>query len=841
MKLTIYLLPIFLQVLFITTPTTANNIRIVPPPKRLVDHNRAMLITEPEKIVIVVGESATEPELYAAERLQTLIKRRFQTTVPIVKVSNIPQETSVKILMGLPENNSALRAVCERHGININYDSSSIKNDEYTLEILDADQSVAIVGSNERSVIYGAQTFFKLITREGKCLRIPVVSIHDWPSIAWRGGRGINDATANDFDGWLWSGFNYVRCKPDENGDWEAVQKAIKEAHKRGFFVYGYRSTAVSPPDFEKVIQDYRKLIECGVDGLWMSFDDAGPGVNTLSLMEKVIALGKEYGITGRKIAITPPIGDYNNIDTSFNRERVRIPGMEEATWFFTRVPCAGDLYTARSIGIKTPPAWWHNWPRIEGGITNGWYSGGTFRSNKKPPYVEVPPLTWGWHHPNYEQIRQCAKYTDTILPCTKGNPMYKAAPLGFFAWDPMQHDFVATREAIYEATFGPECVHLMLQYDNIHHLLKTYFTHPSAGTSFADHFPARLKSTADRKDVEKLISLLEQLADEISKRAPIGSILSPEILETDFLEPIREEPKIARVLISLAFPEEWWPEYEGKLLQLLAEGKKSLAKNLAKEKGAILEKQLSDIEEKLAPFLEMTKYLSFWWERAEAHSAGDLAKAVTLFHNRMEAIVNLEELIEKCKSVQCPNSGIAATQVKPEQLLPTIKRQGDWTASLYSKDGFSAIHMGFPAQKDSKTGDYCEVSFRMNVPKDGKKYALQFLLCVSPAGSPHVGYDRRLGLRLIQIQCDGKTIWEEDALVAGIRKTPWRTLELTDIFGEHEFKIRVVDRVAFRAYPTSNWVGDSGETKGWTPVDADTYHMSILIGGVQMVSIPTP
>jgi len=830
------MLPILSICLFLS-PAVAGSIRITPPPKELIYRGGVMQIADPTKAVIVIGQSASEPEIYAAERLQTLVRRRFNTEIQISRANEVPKESLVKIVLGLAPNNHLLAEICKRHGISMQSDNGLPKNDEYMLEVLDRERSIVILGSNERSVIFGAQTLFKLLMAENRELKVPVVSIRDWPSIAWRGGLGLNWATPDDLDAWLWCGFNYLRCSPDKNGDWETIRKAVLEAHKRGFFVYGCRSTAVSPPDFDKVIDDYRKFIDCGVDGLWISFDDAGPGVNTWPLMERIIALGRENGITGRKIAITPPAGDYNDIDTPFNRERVRIPGMEEATWFFTRVPCPGDMHTARSIGIKTLPAWWHNWPRVEGGLSNRWYGVGTLRPEGKLPYIEIPPLTWGWHHPNYEQIKRCAEYTDTILPCTRGNAMYRAAPLGIYAWDPLRHDFVATREAIYDATFGPDCVPLMLKYDDIHHLLKSYFTHPTGGPSVAERFPARLKETAERKDVEQLISTLESLAEEISRRAPAASILPEAVLETAFLEPMRAEPRIAQALCSLTFPEDWWPEYEGRLLELVAQGKSTSAKKLAEDKGSLLARQLSDIEKQLGSLLDLSKYLAFWRERANAHSAADLDKAVSLFHDRMGAVVGIDEVVEKCKSSECPGNWNVVDEVTPERMLPTIQRKNNWAAALYKKDEFSAIHMGFPAQKDSNGGDYCQVSFRMRVPQDGKRHVLGIVLAVSSPGSPNAGYDRKSGIRSLQILCDGKVIWEEDGLIVGQREEPWKLIDLSEISGEHEFSVRVIDRVAFNGYPIANWVGDSGETKGWTPIDADSYHMSVMVGPAQVLS----
>ena len=41
------------------------------------------------------------------------------------------------------------------------------------------------------------------------------------------------------------------------------------------------------------------------------------------------------------------------------------MPGMDEAVWYLTSVPCAEDAADGEAIGLKVRPSWWHNWPRI--------------------------------------------------------------------------------------------------------------------------------------------------------------------------------------------------------------------------------------------------------------------------------------------------------------------------------------------------------------------------------------------------------------------------------------------------------------------------------------------
>ena len=122
----------------------------------------------------------------------------------------------------------------------------------------------------------------------------------------------------------------------------------------------------VTSNQYDKVMGTFRELLDLGADGLWLSFDDKGPGDDPVALTKQVLELGRERQISGQRIAITPPKGSYQRIVTEFNRKIMAVPGMEQALWFWTGVPSTLALEDARSIGIKVRPSWWHNWPRLD-------------------------------------------------------------------------------------------------------------------------------------------------------------------------------------------------------------------------------------------------------------------------------------------------------------------------------------------------------------------------------------------------------------------------------------------------------------------------------------------
>jgi hypothetical protein len=810
---------------------------IYPVPKKLTDHKATMSIVEP---CIVVGDKATETERYAADRLRTFISRRFHADVSVLKASDPVGAAATRIIIGLRGTNGALRSYCDRKLIDTTVNGKECGQDGFAIEVLPGENAVLVLGVNERGVVYGSLTLFQIMSADGLSLRVPVVSVRDYPSIPWRGTLHLASDSADDLDEQVLARCNFTRLtKTKTFKSWGDFRERVREAHKRGFFVYGARSMAVSPPEFDEVLADFEKLIGIGVDGIWMSFDDAGPGVKTGALMERVIALGKKHGITGRRIAITPPAGDYNTIDTAFNAERAKIVGMSGALWFFTRVPCAGDLRTARALGIKTPPAWWHNYPRVEGGLSNRWYGGGTMRAGGKKPYLEVCPLAWGWGQPNYHQIAGVPLHTDTVLACTGGAPMYRVAPLGLWAWNPEGHKFSLTREAVYDAAYGPACVSLMLRYDNIHQQLRSHFYHPSGGLGVEDRFPPRPLRSANEPETGKMIAQLEAISSEVTAKAPEGSMLPPEVLEADYLEPMRAEPAIARALMSAEFPEDWWPYCEGRLLEVSSSGSRAEAEKFAKEKGALLAGQLDSLGKSLGPLLDMEKYLAFWRQRAEAYSNGDLEKALVLFHDRARTFADVDEVALGVRELEADQpEGGTISAVSPEQLAAGISGGGSWAGGLYRKDEFRAVHFAFPPQTNSAAGDLCEVSFTLNVPRNHGPLRIEFPLGMD-VSCPDVGYDRRYGVRYLQVSCGGEVIREDDLMSMGSGDLSWISAELPEAAGEVKCSIRVIDKVSFVAYPAQNTVGPDGETQGWHGADPQSYATSLMLGGVRLVEAP--
>ncbi|HET6455821.1 MAG TPA: glycoside hydrolase family 20 zincin-like fold domain-containing protein, partial [Armatimonadota bacterium] len=117
---------------------------LVPRPKEVRLTGQAISM---ESAVIVTGKS--EPEVYAAEMLQASVKKRFGRMWPIAREGG----KATIVLRTDP----------------------SLPHDGYSIEM--AESKVTIRGSSPRGVVYGQDTLFQLLSKQGDELMLARASI----------------------------------------------------------------------------------------------------------------------------------------------------------------------------------------------------------------------------------------------------------------------------------------------------------------------------------------------------------------------------------------------------------------------------------------------------------------------------------------------------------------------------------------------------------------------------------------------------------------------------------------------------------------------------------------
>ncbi|OHB54472.1 MAG: hypothetical protein A2Y07_07165 [Planctomycetes bacterium GWF2_50_10] len=759
---------------------------------------------------IVIGARATESEKYGAEQLQRLIKQIYGLELSIVSEGRAV-EGELRIVMGQRGTNESVKAVCKKN--NIKLDEQTPGSDGFGIETAEykGKKIVLIGGSNGRGVIYGGQAFFELLSRGEKGVEFEQVSIRDWASIAWRGRPceyvKLHDAASLDVCSktrinWIdlrdsnepkkTALFGYPAGEPFDK---DSAGEVIKNAHRRGIFVYGTVSCGVGPEKFDAVIKTFEELIAIGVDGLWISFDDPGPGQGADTLVAGVIELGKKHGITGRAIAVTPPSGSYQEIDTNWNKMVAKAKGADEMLWLFTRVPCETDAAMMKKIGIKTPLAWWHNWPRPAGGLLHD-MAGARPLYPHDWAYYELLPLSAGWLSPTYDELKDAAKYTDCVMLWQTCPPDYVCAAFGLWAWDPQGHDWARVQRWTYSYLYGAGQADAAREFDEKLAQLKTLFVVPKYKDTSPRLWPSRLKTIENRGQANKLLDDMDKLAAKIEANAPSQTQTGFERVQFCYIKPMRDTVVYGRKLANLEFPEYTLGDFAGRMFALAANGDQAAAAELIANNREAVATKTAVIADELKDLKYIQEYVSYWndvltieyWkkevEKAEAKKQQDQAKRKEMA-DKFSAVAggNFDELF---KNIDKRPAGKVLLEISGEKWYKGAGRfKGTAVAGIYSSDKYKTAAVAFAGNEMSPEGGLGELLTEFVIPN----YTGRLWLAVHIAH--HAKGQLKDDARISSIRIDRKTIWNQD-LTSPL--SDWVLLDITD-------QAVVGDKVAMRFF----------------------------------------
>lgn len=821
---------------------------IVPTPKVYRELGRTVPLAGPETVAIVVGAKASEPERYAAVRLQTLIGRRFKVRLPVCLEGELKDSVRQVILLGQRSTNGMLDRLCRDKLLDLS--PTAPGTDGYVIEVVDdgGRQVILIGGSNDRGVIYGQDALFDLVRRNGNALELPVVSIRDWPSIPWRGRPHSvlrHHLVPGAIDAYVRARLNFTDVRDDPNAketlvfearkasmgfpagvpvDATRVKQHIDQSHRRGFFVYGTVSCSVGKEKFDGAIKTFQDLIGLGVDGLWISFDDTGAGQDGPTIVRRVLDLGRQHAMTGHAIAITPPLEEYQHIDREFNHTVAAIPGMAEALWLFTRVPCRGDVETARHIGLKSLPGWWHNLVEFSGGFIHNGDVATPLRIDGRPGYLDLQPLSSGWHHPKYEQIRDADKCTDTVLLwgiCGGAPEEYEMTALGLWAWDPAQHNWDAVRSAVYRYVYGPSLVDTARTFDDKLAELKKLFHMPVWQYHVNPGWPCRLKRAADRPKALALIGELETLQKTLAARAPEETAIDPARLESVYLEPMAATLVYARKMTTLEYPEDTLGDFESRMISLIESGNEAEAEQALAAVRPKVNEQLARISSELQGLKAIDLYAKAWKDRVSglAYWKGLVKKRRAEMQKRFQRLMAMEpsalfpykqkasraDLQALFVQLPSPPAGQPLVELKAADWLAAMPRwRGAWAIGPYETNGQRLVALGFMPNMASQVDDHAEVYAELKLPKvDGRLLLDAFV-------DDTRNDNRWRKFRYMQLWTNDQLLWEED--IAPDRKgRQWVTVDITSLAKTSDrlsLRFRVVDKQGVGSHLSVTFLG---------------------------------
>jgi len=789
----------------------AGPVRLAPTPRHVTWSEQAPLELEAKSIVIVMGQSASDPELYAAQQLQKWVQKRFGVQWPIVPEQDRGRP-DVEILLGQRRTHRRLDALCKRHKIELSAARPGF--DGYVIEMFEDDgRPVVLVGGcNARGVVYGQDTLFQLIGRKDGKLVLHRASIQDAPAVPWRGRPQTSVShyfRPDELDIYMTARMNFIDLRegiyafdPGAELDKPLLSRAVREAHRRGLVVYGVVNCGVSSSQYEAVLRTFKELLDLGADGLWLSFDDKGPGSAPEQLVYRVLQLGQQRGITGSRIVITPPKGSYQVIANAangwFNRKIMGVPGMERAMWLWTCVPTPAALEEGRSIGLKVRPGWWHNWPRL-----------------KAPhSYIEVPPMAWGWNGPTYEMLAACQNSAEAVMPWG-GNAwgQYYVAPIiGWWGWNPKGHDWDATRSRIYDIVYGPGQAADMRAFDDALAELKSKLHYSMGSDAWHPYCPARLKRLEDRPQAVALTERMEALLTRVERRAAEQSMLGRSELDDFYLAPARKELNALKAMVTLDYPEYWWVDHQRRVLTAVYDGREADADRLMAEVRDRLLEEVRQVEQKLGPYRKVGAYVQ-WWRRCAARKGADWRRVVR--ERRRELTDRVWEygyFFAKTSTMLADadnpplNWGTGRwewTNTVQATVLPTEREMfwGTWLAGVCEYKGRKYAAFASDRKANPASGEFAELEVRIPVSGERDRLALMFFASsVSDdlIGGDHVPY-RWGGHRFMELRWGDKLLWEMDLGPKRI-EGEWFVVPLPEIpadVKELSLQLRVVDRRA--------------------------------------------
>ena len=696
-------------------------------------------------------------------------------------------------------------------------------------------------GSDGPGVIFGQNALFDLVRWKGEAVELPAVSVRDWPSIRWRGRahwRMRVHLAPGAFDSYARYRINFTDVRDADTPDGYApmgfppgfkiqvpdTKRVLDEAHRRGMFVYGTVACGVKSSQYDAAIKTFQELIALGVDGVWISLDDAGAGEDSPVIIRRALALAKQHGMIGRRVAVTQPAGDYNKIDTPFNRLSAAIPEYASVQWFFTRPPCKEDLDATRTLGLKLMPAWWHNLFNIQGGFLYNANACQSLRSDGKPAYLDMQPLSSGWGRPRYEQLGDAAKHTDTAMlwALYDGWPEeYEVGAMGIWAWNPAAHDWTTTRKAVYRDVYGPTAVDAALAFDDKLATLKAMFEMPVRRYQPNKGWPPRLKQVSDRPKAVSLLDELEPLAQSIRAHAMEETAIDQDRLVSVYLEPMQATLQYARKMAVLDYPEySVDSSLVDRVYELCDEGKMAEAERLEAEVRPQVLQQLAKVGEELQGLKGIEEYVAFW--NSQVGGKESLAKGAIQRRAGMNAAFNtmVKTGFSRClvnqrldpagyatwldKLSSPPADHVVAEIPASPWLSRPTRWRGAWCMGPLDWQGNRLAVLAFPRLVASKSEDYAEVRTEIAVPKFQGRLRLHLFVNDTKIDPLYPKY------RFQELWVNDRLTWQED--ISGSRENKeWISVDVTEAakaWKTLSLRFRVIDRRAVGCFGSVTFLG---------------------------------
>ena len=570
---------------------------------------------------IVVADDIHETVQYAAERLQLSLQRLAKRNYPIV--TEVPAEATLVFMLGVPDADARLKIWCESHGLDVA--EQNWGDDGYLIHFAQeaSRTTIGVAAGIPRGVIYGQESLTWLFAGKDT---LTVAEVRDHALVKWRSFAQdrLSRYTEECLDRYADARINCIELrdgsdKPEPGfpqgargmfgypydveikGDEES--RVLREAHRRGMFVWGVVRCGVAEEHHDQVMAQFERLIELGVDGLYISYDDPGSFDGAPKLIARVLELARERGFDHDHVAYLPPLPDYGDIYEEFNLQLVTmVPEITQVRWFLTRPLSLMRTQFLADLGVTRKTGFWFNWPM---GGKPAWRDIGVDNT-----YRALPDFTDGYGTDD-AMVAGCEDDIDAVMVWVRGDEEYLAQLLCAAFWNPQVFTRRAAWARVYGRAYGAKMVKTAASMDERMTWLKAQMKINGPWDWMQSVW--MLASTDSKRFIpRKLMADMRRLYDELVAEAPKGSWMSQEQLEQRLLVPMKNTLDRLGLLVETDFPEYIYPNFDRDMKWEL-EVKHTPRETFVGYWGPIIEKLLKVVEERFGDSPYTKEYVDGW------------------------------------------------------------------------------------------------------------------------------------------------------------------------------------------------------------------------------------
>lgn len=157
----------------------SSRLPVIPHPQQITMKSGIFKINSQTRIIL--GGDAAKEDSFAGDHLNAALEEIKEISLKISHEKAIRRFTANYIFLGSPKSTLGKDFLKSRGG----KFTPVMKEEGYFLDI--DDEGIVIIAESVRGRFYGIVTLIQLITKVRNSLHVPTASIHDWPSLHFRG------------------------------------------------------------------------------------------------------------------------------------------------------------------------------------------------------------------------------------------------------------------------------------------------------------------------------------------------------------------------------------------------------------------------------------------------------------------------------------------------------------------------------------------------------------------------------------------------------------------------------------------------------------------------------